>query len=62
MLDSAIVGVSTMMERWGAFVARRAGRVLVVSLLAVVAAAMYGVGVFGSLANGPGSKTPKQSR
>jgi trehalose monomycolate/heme transporter len=41
-----------MMERWGAVLARRAGTVLTFSVLAVVAAAVFGLGVFGSLADG----------
>jgi RND superfamily putative drug exporter len=41
-----------MMERWGAVLGRRARTVLTISVLGVLAAALFGVGVFGSLANG----------
>jgi len=41
-----------MMQRWGQLVGRRAWTVLVAGLLLVVAAAVYGLGVFGSLSNG----------
>ncbi len=41
-----------MLTRWGAFVARRRLGVLLASVVAVVAAAAYGLGVFGSLTNG----------
>ncbi|TIC82579.1 MMPL family transporter [Nocardioides sp. GY 10127] len=41
-----------MIERWGALVGRRPGRVLGVGLLLVVLAAVYGAGVFGGLVNG----------
>ena len=41
-----------MMNRWGAFVARRAGRVLAVSIVVVALAAGYGLGVFGALSDG----------
>ena len=55
-----------MIERWGAFVARRARRVLAVGLLVTVAAAVYGVGVFGSLSQGgfedPGSEGVRELR
>ena len=40
------------MQRWGAFVARRAGLVLLVGVLATIGAGLYGFGVFGSLSNG----------
>ena len=41
-----------MMNRWGAFVARRAGRVLALSIALVALAAGYGLGVFGALSDG----------
>jgi uncharacterized membrane protein YdfJ with MMPL/SSD domain len=41
-----------MIERWGAFVARRARAVVLVGVVAAVAAAVYGFGVFGSLSSG----------
>src|SRR5664279_4776912 len=41
-----------MMHRWGRFVAGRAWTVLVAGLVLVAAAAIYGLGVFGSLSNG----------
>jgi RND superfamily putative drug exporter len=41
-----------MMQSWGRLVGRRAGTVLIAGLLLVVAAAVYGLGVFGSLSNG----------
>jgi len=41
-----------MMQRWGRFVARRAWTVLVAGLVLVAAAAVFGLGVFGSLSNG----------
>ena len=40
------------MESWGAFVARRSWAVLVAGVVVVLAAAAYGIGVFGHLANG----------
>ncbi|WP_082552820.1 efflux RND transporter permease subunit [Phycicoccus sp. Root101] len=40
------------MESWGAFVARRSWAVLVAGIVVVLAAAAYGIGVFGHLANG----------
>ena len=53
-----------MLDRWGAFVARRARTVLVVGLLLVAAAGAYGAGVFGSLSQGgfddPGSEGSRQ--
>ena len=41
-----------MMERWGAFVARRALAVLLAGIALVVAAGVYGFGVFDSLSQG----------
>jgi len=41
-----------MMQTWGAMVARRAWTVLVAGLVLVVAAAIFGLGVFASLSNG----------
>jgi trehalose monomycolate/heme transporter len=41
-----------MMRTWGALVARRAWTVLAVGLALAVAAAVFGLGVFGSLGNG----------
>ncbi len=41
-----------MIERWGAFVARRAKAVLLVGIVTTIVAAVYGFGVFGSLSNG----------
>jgi RND superfamily putative drug exporter len=41
-----------MMQTWGRLVARRARTVLVVGLVLVAAAAVFGLGVFGSLSNG----------
>ncbi|MEO8517761.1 MAG: efflux RND transporter permease subunit [Dermatophilaceae bacterium] len=41
-----------MMQSWGRLVGRRAWTVLVAGLLLVVAAAVFGLGVFGSLSNG----------
>jgi len=41
-----------MMQAWGRVVAQRAGAVLIVGLVAVAAAAVYGLGVFDSLSNG----------
>ncbi len=41
-----------MLTRWGVFVARRHLAVLLACAAAVVAAAVYGLGVFGSLSNG----------
>jgi trehalose monomycolate/heme transporter len=41
-----------MMHRWGRFVAGRAWTVLVAGLVLVAAAAIYGLGVFGSLSSG----------
>ncbi|QMW64974.1 MMPL family transporter [Mumia sp. ZJ1417] len=53
------------MERWGRFVARRAGWVLGLGLLVVVAAGAYGTGVFGTLSDGgfddPGSESYRAS-
>jgi uncharacterized membrane protein YdfJ with MMPL/SSD domain len=53
-----------MIDRWGAFVARRARAVLVVGLLLVAGAGAYGVGVFDSLSQGgfdtPGSEGDRQ--
>ncbi|WP_167003394.1 MMPL family transporter [Mumia sp. ZJ430] len=53
------------MERWGRFVARRAGWVLGLGLLVVVAAGAYGTGVFGALSDGgfddPGSESYRAS-
>jgi uncharacterized membrane protein YdfJ with MMPL/SSD domain len=40
------------METWGRFVARRARAVLTAGLVLVAAAAIFGLGVFGSLSNG----------
>ncbi len=40
------------MNRWGAFVARRARAVLAVSLVLVAASAVFGLGVFGALSDG----------
>jgi uncharacterized membrane protein YdfJ with MMPL/SSD domain len=40
------------MNRWGAFVARQARAVLALSVALVVAAAVYGFGVFGALSDG----------
>jgi len=40
------------MQSWGRFVARRAGAVLIGGLVLVAAAAVFGLGVFGSLSNG----------
>jgi len=40
------------MNRWGAFVARRAGVVLAASLVLVALAAGWGIGVFGALSDG----------
>ena len=40
------------MNRWGAFVARRARAVLAVSIVLVAAAAVFGLGVFGALSDG----------
>ena len=40
------------MQQWGQFVARRSWAVLLGGIAVVLAAAVYGVGVFGSLANG----------
>ena len=49
------------MERWGRFVARRARGVLALGLLLVVAAGVYGTGVFSALSDGgfddPGSES-----
>ncbi|HZY01810.1 MAG TPA: efflux RND transporter permease subunit [Dermatophilaceae bacterium] len=41
-----------MMQSWGHFVARRAWTVLVAGLVLVAAAAVFGLGVFGSLSSG----------
>ena len=41
-----------MIERWGAFVARRARAVLLIGILVTVGAAAYGVGVFDALSEG----------
>ena len=41
-----------MMQTWGRLVARRAWTVLIVGLVLVAAAAVFGLGVFGSLSNG----------
>ena len=41
-----------MMQTWGRLVARRAGAVLIGGLALVAAAAVFGLGVFGSLSNG----------
>ena len=41
-----------MMQRWGGLVARRARTVLTAGLVLVAAAAVFGLGVFGSLSNG----------
>ena len=41
-----------MIERWGAFVARRSLAVLLAGLAVAVAAAAYGFGVFDSLSQG----------
>ncbi|MDQ4051355.1 MAG: MMPL family transporter [Actinomycetota bacterium] len=41
-----------MIDRWGAFVARRAKAVLLVGVVTAIAAAAYGFGVFGSLSSG----------
>jgi len=41
-----------MMQSWGRLVARRAGAVLIAGLVLVAAAAVFGLGVFGSLSNG----------
>ena len=46
-----------MLETWGRFVARRAALVLSAGLIAVVAAAVFGVGVFGSLSDGMNAAT-----
>lgn len=40
------------MMRWGRLVARRPGRVLAVAVVLLLAAAVYGIGVFGQLSNG----------
>jgi uncharacterized membrane protein YdfJ with MMPL/SSD domain len=52
-----------MMQTWGRFVARRAGAVLIGGLVLVAAAAVFGLGVFGSLSNGgfddPASESAK---
>ncbi|MEO6143514.1 MAG: MMPL family transporter [Dermatophilaceae bacterium] len=40
------------MQNWGRLVARRAGSVLIGALVLVAAAAIFGLGVFGSLSNG----------
>ncbi len=41
-----------MMKKWGEFLGRRAGAVLIGGLVLVAAAAVFGLGVFGSLSNG----------
>jgi len=41
-----------MMQSWGRLVARRAWAVLIAGLVLVAAAAVFGLGVFGSLSNG----------
>jgi uncharacterized membrane protein YdfJ with MMPL/SSD domain len=41
-----------MMQSWGALVARHARTVLVIGLVLVVGAAIFGLGVFGTLSNG----------
>jgi RND superfamily putative drug exporter len=41
-----------MLKTWSSFVAQRAALVVTVGLAIVIAAAVYGVGVFGSLSNG----------
>lgn len=41
-----------MIDRWGAFVARRARAVLAVGMLVVLAAGVYGIGVFDALSQG----------
>jgi uncharacterized membrane protein YdfJ with MMPL/SSD domain len=41
-----------MMQSWGHFVARRARAVLIAGLVLVAAAAVFGLGVFGSLSSG----------
>jgi len=46
------------MRAWGALVARRAGLVVMASLVVAVLAGVFGVGVFGSLSNG-GFDDPK---
>jgi uncharacterized membrane protein YdfJ with MMPL/SSD domain len=53
-----------MMERWGAFVARRALAILLAGIALVVAAGAYGFGVFDALAQGgfddPDSESSKE--
>jgi uncharacterized membrane protein YdfJ with MMPL/SSD domain len=53
-----------MIERWGAFVARRSLAVLLAGLAVAVAAGAYGFGVFGSLSQGgfddPDSESARQ--
>lgn len=53
-----------MLDRWGAFVARRARAVLAVGLLVVIAAGVYGIGVFDHLSRGgfddPGAEGRQQ--
>jgi len=44
--------VVRMMQSWGHLVARRAGTILIAGLVLVAAAAVFGLGVFGSLSNG----------
>ena len=55
-----------MMERWGAFVARRALAVLLAGLAVAFAAAAYGFGVFDSLSQGgfddPDSESARELR
>ncbi len=41
-----------MMQKWASLVARRAGAVLIGAMALVAAAAVFGLGVFGSLSNG----------
>jgi len=43
---------TTIMQSWGRWVARRAGAVLIGAAALVVVAAVFGLGVFGSLSNG----------
>jgi RND superfamily putative drug exporter len=54
----------TMIERWGAFVARRALAVLLAGLALGLAAGAYGAGIFGSLSEGgfddPASESARQ--
>jgi hypothetical protein len=41
-----------MLTAWGAFLARHARATLTAAIAVVIASAVYGVGVFGSLSNG----------